>query len=89
MPYITKADRLALDTCCLLDKFLERFNQDTPVNEGEINYVITKLLLSTKPKRYADYNKLVGVLECCKLEFYRRAVAVYEDDKIKENGDVY
>jgi len=88
MPYITKADRLALDTCSLLDKFLERFNQSTP-SEGELNYVITKLLLSTNPKRYADFNKLVGVLECCKLEFYRRAVAVYEDKKIKENGDVY
>lgn len=56
---------------------------------GELNYIITKLLLATDPYNYNDYNTLIGVLECCKLEFYRRAVAVYEDTKIKKNGDVY
>ena len=30
----------------------------------------------------------MGVLECCKLEFYRRVAAPYEDIKIEENGDV-
>jgi hypothetical protein len=31
------------------------------------------------------------VLECAKLELYRRIVAAYEDEKIAdpENGDVY
>lgn len=56
---------------------------------GILNYIITKLLLSTSPTNYYDYNSLVGVLECCKLEFYRRAVAAYENVKIKENGDVF
>jgi hypothetical protein len=28
------------------------------------------------------------VLESVKLEFYRRAVAAYEDNKIVENGDI-
>ena len=32
---------------------------------------------------------LIGVLECAKLELYRRVAAPYEDDKIDENGDVY
>jgi len=32
---------------------------------------------------------VIGALEACKLEFYRRAVVPYEDKKIKENGDVY
>jgi len=31
----------------------------------------------------------MGVLECIKQEFYRRAVAPYEDKKKEENGDVY
>jgi hypothetical protein len=31
----------------------------------------------------------VGAIECCKLEFYRRVAAPYEDRKIKTNGDVY
>ena len=59
------------------------------ITDGETNYMITKILLQTKPKNYHDYNSLIGVLECVKLELYRRAVAAYEDKKIKENGDVY
>jgi len=31
----------------------------------------------------------VGVLECAKLELYRRIAAPYEDEKIVETGDVY
>jgi hypothetical protein len=31
---------------------------------------------------------LIGMLECAKLELYRRSVANYEDEKILENGDV-
>lgn len=31
----------------------------------------------------------LGALECCKLEFYRRVAAPYEDSKIKSNGDCY
>jgi hypothetical protein len=40
-------------------------------------------------KSYFSYNEVVGVLECVKLEMYRRLVAPYEDRKCKENGDVY
>ena len=38
--------------------------------------------------KYEEYNSVVGVLESVKLEFYRRAVAAYEDNKIVENGDI-
>lgn len=38
--------------------------------------------------RYADYNEVIGMLESCKLEFYRRHVSPYEDKKIQKNGDV-
>ena len=58
---------------------------------GEINYIVTRLLLAwlgLNP-RYEDYNAAIGVLECIKLELYRRAVAPYEDEKCRENGDVY
>ena len=63
-----------------------------PANEGEMNCVITDLLddyLSAYGLNYANVNGLVGVLECAKLELYRRIAAPYEDEKIKENGDVY
>jgi len=58
-------------------------------NLGELNYVITKLLLSEAPAIYSDFAALIGTLECAQLEFYRRAVAPYEDKKRAENGDVY
>jgi hypothetical protein len=56
--------------------------------DGDLNYVVTKLLKEVYPLRYYHINKAVGVLECVKLEFYRRVAAPYEDLKIKESGDV-
>ena len=60
---------------------------------GTLNYSITHLLnvyvQTNGPVRYALLNELVGVLESCKLEFYRRMVSLYEDTKIEENGDVF
>ena len=56
--------------------------------DGELNYVVTKILKGVYPLRYYHVNKAVGVLECIKLEFYRRVAAPYEDAKIKESGDV-
>ena len=64
-------------------------HRETGNNVGQLNYAITNLLLATQPKTYAHYNELVGLLECVKLEFYRRAVAAYEEQKILDNGDVY
>jgi hypothetical protein len=58
---------------------------------GELNYIITWLVkdyLDDNPN-YERFNSAVGVLESAKLELYRRKVAPYEDEKIKENGDVY
>jgi len=56
--------------------------------DGELNYVVTKILKEVYPLRYFHINKAVGVLECIKLEYYRRVAAPYEDLKIKEAGDV-
>ena len=59
---------------------------------GELNYAITALVkdyLDDKGHSYTRYNEAIGVLECAKLELYRRLVSPYEDEKIKENGDVY
>jgi len=58
---------------------------------GYLNYIITKILVSwlgTNPN-YAKYNEVIGVLECAKLELYRRQVAAYEEKKCLQNGDVY
>lgn len=61
-----------------------------PVEEvdGEMNYVVTKIVKEVYPLRYFHLNKAIGVLECIKQEFYRRVAAPYEDEKIRESGDV-
>ena len=61
-------------------------------NPGELNYVISSLLASNLRSvgaHYENINMLIGVLECAKMELYRRIAAPYEDEKIEENGDVY
>jgi hypothetical protein len=84
MPYIKEEKRDDWD------EIVSAMNLDPAyVTVGDLNYLITQILISYSPESYEDYNRLVGMLECCKLEFYRRAVAAYEDKKIKENGDVY
>lgn len=82
MPYIRKPERLELDR--VIDKF---GNLDV----GQLNYVITKLMIKyiqDNTLKYKYYNDLVGVLECAKLELYRRKVIPYENMKMSENGDV-
>ncbi len=56
--------------------------------DGQLNYIITRILKESYPLRYFNINRAVGVLECCKLEYYRRVAAPYEDTKIEQNGDV-
>lgn len=83
MPYIPEYDRKKIDP--LIDALVRRAEQ---LSVGELNYVITKVLISRFPRVYADYNQIIGVLECVKLEFYRRYVAEYEQSKLRENGDI-
>ena len=60
---------------------------------GELNFWITTNCLDYLDQggsvTYGAINEVIGVLECVKLEMYRRLAAPYEDEKIKENGDVY
>ena len=84
MPYIEPLRRTAIDAL-MVGLLTEAPN----CSAGDLNYIITRILIETQPQRYADYNALVGVLECAKLEFYHRLVRPYEDLKLNENGDIY
>jgi len=80
MPYITQAarDEIAKGT--------------DPRNAGELNYCLTRECLDYLDRKGVNYqhiNEVIGVLECMKLEMYRRIAASYEALKIKQNGDVY
>jgi len=93
MPYIHDYDRDVIDRAIapLADIVFET---------GEYNYAITKLCQEflvwlqaadniNQRGGYDARNTVIGLLECVKLEFYRREVAEYEDEKCVQNGDVY
>jgi hypothetical protein len=85
MPYIKTNDRIKLDE--LIEQLSENIG-----SSGELNYVVTKLLhLEVRDGgglNYENLNRLMGVMECAKSEFYRQVVVPYENKKIEENGDV-
>lgn len=61
-------------------------------NAGELNFQITKLVdrfVKEQGGNYAAINAAIGVLECAKLEAYRRIAQPYESTKLAQNGDVY
>jgi hypothetical protein len=76
MPYITK----------------DRRGQNRLETAGDLNFAVTSLVnryLVEQGLCYASINDVVGVLECAKLEVYRRLAGPYENQKIQQNGDVY
>ena len=89
MPYITQERRKYFDM--KIFDILETL-EAVEVTAGDMNYIITRILtgaykLTTAP-RYDKINTCVGILDCVKLELYRRIASPYEDIKIEENGDV-
>jgi hypothetical protein len=87
MPYIGKNKRPEIDT--LLNPLIEYLeSQKMEEIDGELNYVMSRLLKDVYPPKYFNFNRAMGVLESVKQEFYRRHVAPYEEGKIKENGDI-
>ena len=64
----------------------------TPKKPGELNYLMSQLVKSFLAENgisYTSLNAVVGVLDCLKMEVYRKLAAPYEDDKEIENGSVW
>ena len=87
MPYIDPLSRSTIDD---IVRQLSAYNVDKaliPVDTcGELNYAISTLVdqyITNRCGLYGAINEVIGVLECAKLELYRRIAAPYED------GDVY
>ena len=79
MPYIKQEIRVAV-------------LEGTPISAGELNYKITHAITDYMEGKIINYeflNGIIGALESAKLEFYRRVVVPYEEQKRFENGDVY
>lgn len=92
MPYIKQEQRelVKSDIDRIANEIAKMQFDDPEVNvEGVVNYVISRLLetVYTTPS-YREINDVIGVLECAKMEYYRKHAAPYEDLKEQENGPV-
>lgn len=96
MPYINEDERNELDSLIedvvtLIKDTKTRVNDtdDFKNHLGRINYVFSRVLSGVMGKiNYANIAMATGVIENIKQEFYRRLASVYEDAKIKQNGDI-
>jgi hypothetical protein len=88
MPYIKPKYRPEIDK--LVAPLVEHIaSLPLEKQDGAFNYAVTKLLKGLyNDGTYFTYNRSAGALSAVSQEWYRRAIAPYEDDKIKENGDV-
>ena len=90
MPYVA-ADRREL--LAQFDAKNHRFvvstlNITSPGDLAYVFYRLCQLYIIRNGRRFETLNGLVGVLETTKGEVSRRIVWLYEDRKMRENGDV-
>lgn len=95
MPYITKEQRVLVDESIesICEAIQHSADETDAKPDGIINYTFTSILKEFFEERvqklsYVDYERAIGLLEACKLEFYAMRVRNYEDKKRIENGDV-
>ena len=82
MPYIKPEDRESMNDV------VEKMKSSGVAPDGKLNYVIYKFCKETVEPSYNNFKNFLGELnECCE-EIRRRLLANYEDNKIKENGDI-
>ena len=88
MPYIAEEDRVPYRP--IIEELAKIVPEDPKRRPGHINYLVSLLIEKVygKSMRYSDHNEVVGVLDCIKLELYRKKTAPYEDKKIAEEGDL-
>jgi hypothetical protein len=85
MPYISEESKDKVD------KGLVALGLSEFECAGDLNYAIHQLIakyIDQNNRSYQTYNDIVGVLDCAKMELYRRLVSDYEDKKMSQNGDV-
>lgn len=86
MPYIDKMSRQNIS-----GRLNEVIYPSSIETAGDLQYaiaVIIKSYMQRKELKYQTCNDVMGALAGAQMEFYRRTVAPYEDQKIEENGDV-
>jgi len=93
VPYIKKEDRNRINQVSSADYALPmlKINYEQIDTAGELQYamaIMFKSYIERKGLNYQHCNDVMGALAGAQMEFYRRHVAEYEDQKIESNGDV-
>lgn len=82
MPYIeSENDRFDLDE--VIDLYSELLKK-----KGNLNYFLCRLFLEMDKMSYEHTRNFFGEVDCALREIYRRWVIPYEEEKMKEHGDV-
>lgn len=89
MPYIEKAERIALGESGLDQLCDEISNWDD--HPGAFTYCIYRLILAWVGDKigYSKFSQACACVHDAEHEFRRRKLFPYEDTKIQENGDIY
>ncbi len=77
MPYIPRSER-------------SKAYEHVLPHAGVLNYAVHQLIdtyFEQNNRNYQTVNDVIGVLDCVKMELYRRLVSEYEEIKILQNGD--
>ena len=82
MPYIKQDRRPSMDR--VVDVMLE----EGVVVNGDLNYILFAFCKRFVDPSYNNYKNYCGELRQCATEIERKLLGPYEDEKIKENGDV-
>jgi len=82
MPYIKPENRE------IMDKIVHQMALLGVEANGDLNYILYKFCKHCITPSYNNYKNFCGELRQCATEIERRLMAPYEDEKIKENGDV-
>lgn len=82
MPYIKQERRSALNA------IVDLMTEAGVMADGGLNYILFRFCKYHVPPSYNNYKNFIGELNEAAAEIRRRLLAPYEDEKIKENGDV-
>ncbi|MBI2863694.1 MAG: hypothetical protein HYX94_03930 [Chloroflexi bacterium] len=87
MPYIEANARPRLDD--LMNPLID-YIMGLPLEQQDayLDYVVTRMLKSLYAPPFFNFNRAIGVLNSIMLEYYRSEIGKYEEDKVKEHGEV-
>lgn len=87
MPYLLPEDRTRI-----VNSSKELITINAINSAGDLQYAIAEMIhsyLFRTGLSYQNCNNIMGALAGAQMEFYRKVVAPYEDEKIELNGKVY